>query len=239
MRTIILTILVTASVAACSSDPRLAELENAQRQQAAQAAVAKSVVGAIPDWYVKPPIQEGVMYSAGSAMSLDLALATDKAVLDAKRGLADQLQSKLSSQTKQYVKEAGHVLVSANDYERTTSNLTTEIVVPRYVIEERVVLPEQAGFRAYVLLKYATTPSDLNNTLASTKAFQELSAKVEAVRMAAVAQSTENSTGSTTPSESRKAVPVIAAPLAVKDEDPAPIKADPRPVVKEENLSGE
>jgi len=228
MRTIIVPILVTASVAACGSDPRLVEREAAQRQQAAQAAAAKSVVGAIPDWYVKPPIQDGVLYSAGSGMSLDLALATDKAVLDAKRGLADQLQSKLSSQTKHYVKESAHAPANANDYERTTSTLTTEVVVSRYVIEERVVLPEQPGYRAYVLLKYVAPPSDLDTTLASTKAFQELSAKVEAARVA-----------STAPAESPKSVTVVATPAVTKDEEPSPVKADPRPVVKEGSLSGE
>jgi hypothetical protein len=60
----------------------------------------KETVVNIPGWYVQPPQSQTVLYSVGTAVSRDLQLSQDMAILNAKTNLADRLNSRVASQTK-------------------------------------------------------------------------------------------------------------------------------------------
>ena len=102
--------LAAVGVAGCSStpsDPRDIALAMQQKQQQAQLQAIKDVVDQAPSWYVSPPADTGYMYGSGTATSGDLQFAIDKALLNAKRAVADQVHSKLSADFGDYLQESG------------------------------------------------------------------------------------------------------------------------------------
>ena len=56
----------------------------------------------IPDWFFENKTKKGYIFSNGVGESSDLQLSLNIAVLNAKLGLADKLQSTLSGLTKSY-----------------------------------------------------------------------------------------------------------------------------------------
>ena len=61
----------------------------------------------IPDWFKQLPEQEDMIYSSGTATAPDLQLSVDIAVMNAKSVLADRINGKLDSMTKQFVAKMG------------------------------------------------------------------------------------------------------------------------------------
>src|SRR5210317_2155315 len=64
-------------------------------------------VNLIPDWYLNYPKDENTIYSSGTAVTPDLQLAMDIAVLNAKTTLADRINGRLSSKTKSFIAKIG------------------------------------------------------------------------------------------------------------------------------------
>ena len=61
----------------------------------------------MPDWFLKPPTSESSIYSVGTAVSPDLQLTVDIAVLNAKTTLADRINGRVRSQTKTFIAKIG------------------------------------------------------------------------------------------------------------------------------------
>ncbi|HTX49394.1 MAG TPA: LPP20 family lipoprotein, partial [Caulobacteraceae bacterium] len=140
-------------VAGCSStptDPTQIALAVQQKQQQAQLEAIKAVVDQAPSWYVTPPSDPGYMYGAGTATSGDLQFAIDKASLNAKRAVADQVNSKLSADQKDFLQESGSSYQAAATMqdERTVHNVVAEVDLEGYQVTERKVLPSGSGYRA-------------------------------------------------------------------------------------------
>ncbi len=141
-----------------------------------------------PYWYENPPNDEFSIYAASTATSTDLQFAEDKAVLGAKRSLADRINSKLSSKMKEFLSEsrAGENTQVMAESERVTSNLITEVNLSDYAITEKKFVPAGQQYRAYVLLQYplgnanrilvdqVNKSSLLQGKVRASKAFQEL-----------------------------------------------------------------
>ena len=72
-----------------------------------QMKVVDKTVNDIPDWYTELPVDEDMIYSAGTATAPDLQLAVDIATLNAKTTLADRIDGKLDSMTKSLVSKIG------------------------------------------------------------------------------------------------------------------------------------
>jgi len=190
--------LAAVGVAGCSStptDPKEIALAMQQKQQEAQMQAIKDVVEQAPSWYVSPPSDTGYMYGAGTATSGDLQFAIDKASLNAKRAVADQVHSKLSADMKDYLEESGGSIAApaAVHDERTVHNVVAEVDLQGYEVMQRKVVPAGGGYRAFVLVRYPITAaaqqmssadqapkpaSDMSASLRASKAFQDLEAEI-------------------------------------------------------------
>ena len=194
-------LLALTALAACADSPppgtsAYAAAQEERRHERQVDAVRDSMAD-IPDWYLAPPVDDNdAVYAPGTAISADLQLAVDKAVIGAKRALADRIGSRLSSKLKEFLSEsgaAGDARVMAES-ERVTNNLITEVNLSGYSVAEKKVVPAGSQFRAYVLIRYPQGEADrrlldqvrhddlLDSKLRASKAFQELEHGIQSAR---------------------------------------------------------
>jgi len=148
----------------------------------------------IPKWFLDLPIKEGFTYAVGTAETPDLQLAVDIAVLNAKTTLADSMNSRVRSQTKNFISKLGSDDVDASvvsEVEKATRNLVLDADVSGWQQKELDVQASGPQYRVYVLLEYSDVRAStflhdrikkdeaLFTKIKSTKAFEELD---EAVR---------------------------------------------------------
>jgi hypothetical protein len=143
------------TLAACSGPPKPGTPEYALQQHEFQVEKTRSAADQAPDWYMNPPKGDGVVYATGTATSTDLQFAVDKAVLNAKYQLADQMAGKVSGKQKDFITETVGGQHSGTA-ERATSNVVADIALPAYQVVQRKVIPADTQFRSYVLLQFAT-----------------------------------------------------------------------------------
>lgn len=206
------------SLAACSGPPKPGTPEYALQQQEFQAEKTKTAADQTPDWYMNPPKTEGYIYAAGTATSSDLQFAVDKAILNAKYQLADQMNGKVSGQQKSFITENADGQASGTA-ERATSNLVAEIALPAYQVTQRKVIPVDTQFRSYVLLQFAVAQAPLQTASATPPPSPAaLQAQAEAAQQ-----------------ELQKAIAAGAPPAGSAPEPPAPATA-PRADVEGEKL---
>lgn len=187
------------ALAACASpDPGSPAwtAQQAQKKEEARADAVMASVSEIPSWYSAPPNDEFSIYAPGTSTSTDLQFALDKAILAAKRSLADRVNSKLSSKMKEFISESGasenaQVLTES---ERVTSNLITEVNLTGYAVTERKMIQSGTSYRAYVLVQYPLGSANrllveqvkkndlLQGKLRASKAFQELEKDIRDAR---------------------------------------------------------
>lgn len=153
-------------------------------------------VDEIPDWYVSPPEKDDAVFATGTAVSGDLQLSLDKSILNAKRSLADRINSLLSSKMKSFLSEtgAGEDTVVLSEVERVTTNLITEVNVSGYKRAETKIIPTGEQYRSYVLLSYPAGKADaalinqvkqnrvLESRMRASKAFQDLEKEIKEAR---------------------------------------------------------
>ena len=170
--------------------------EKEQMKEEARVEATEQSVDELPSWFLNLPKEEHSVFAAGTATSPDLQLAMDKSTLNAKRTLADRINSLLSSKMKEFVTESGQgedsVVIS--EAERVTTNLITEVNVAGYAQEDAKVLPQGNQYRAYVLLRYPVGKANgllldqvkknrvLEGKLRSSKAFTDLEAEIKRAR---------------------------------------------------------
>jgi hypothetical protein len=164
-----------------------------QKRQDARADAVKAAVDEMPSWVTNPPTDEFSIYAAGTATSADLQFAEDKAVLGAKRSLADRINSKLSSKMKEFLSESGTAenTQALAESERVTSNLITEVNLSGYNVTQKKFFPAGQQYRSYVLLQYplgnanrilvdqVNKNSLLQGKVRASKAFQDLEKDIE------------------------------------------------------------
>ena len=151
----------------------------------------------VPDWYLTPPKEEDVVYSPGTAVTPDMQLSVDIAVLNAKTTLADRINSSLSSKTKYFISRMGTTDLDAavtQDMERATSNLIADVDVAGYHIDQKKLVQDGPQYRAYVLLSYSDKEANkilvnrlrqdrvLLDKIKSTSAYKDLEESVKAKR---------------------------------------------------------
>lgn len=192
-------VLSAVTVVGCASAPKpgspeAAVIEEKKKEEQQTKAVSRAVSN-IPDWYLNPPVAANAIYTAGEATSGSLQFAVDRAVLSAKLALATQINSRLSGQIRDYLREAG---ISGGSLEaeatRLAQNIVTEVNLAGYRREKSEVFQEGSAYRAYVLLHYPTgeankilhnqirKSNELEVRLRASQAFQELEKEIEAQR---------------------------------------------------------
>ena len=189
----------TALLGACSSNKTVETLTNVPPESIVAKEVyeykAQAVVDQIevmPDWFLKPPTSESSIYSVGTAVSPDLQLTVDIAVLNAKTTLADRINGRVRSQTKSFVAKIGNEETAAvlSEVEKATKNIIADVDVAGYKVSETEVVSNGPKYRAYVLLEYSDKEANkiimnrlrkdrmLLSKIRSTKAWKELDESV-------------------------------------------------------------
>jgi hypothetical protein len=200
-RSVLCAVLGASFLAACASPQPGTPAWTAQqeqRKQEARAEAVKSTLDDLPSWYASPPVDEHSIYAPGTATSTDLQFAEDKAILGAKRALADRINGRLSAKLKEFISESGsgESPQLLTESERVTSNLITEVNVAGYTITEKKFIPMGQQYRAVVLLQYplgsanrilvdqVNKNSILQGKVRASKAFQELEKDIQDARKA-------------------------------------------------------
>ena len=86
---------------------------------------AEAVVSDIPDWCLNLPISENALYACGSGDSSNLNMSRTRATLDAKRQLADMIDSEISSRMEDFLSSIG---TGANEQIQQQSEIVTKNV---------------------------------------------------------------------------------------------------------------
>ena len=149
----------------------------------------------MPSWYTDIPKEDDAVYAVGTAVTPDLQLSVDIAVLSAKTTLADRVDSRIRSQLKTFKTKLGTSDFDAtvqNNFEQVTRNLIADADVAGYSVKEQKIVQNGTQYRAYVLLEYKNATANaviktrisqneyLLEKLRETKAFKELDDNVDA-----------------------------------------------------------
>lgn len=191
-RTLLIPITALSLLGGCQTVPDPGSPEAAAQQKEEQIASVQKTSTDLPWWFLNPPIYEGYLSATGTATSSDLQLALDKAILFAKRDLADRVNSAVSSKMKSFVAEtsAGNTTELVGEIERITRNLVSEVNLSGYTREEVEIKPDGTQYRAFVLLNYAADRTNrlvvdqvnqstlLETRLRASEAFKELEADI-------------------------------------------------------------
>jgi hypothetical protein len=222
----------------------------AQTQQDNKVQLVKASSAEVPDWYGEPHAEDRYLTASGTALSTDMQFSIDKAILAAKRTIADQINSRISAKTKDYVSENGEVQQGSMS-ERTTINTVTEVSLTGYNVVQKKIVPTGTQYRSYVLLQYpldGITRPPANAARADTapaeqstaaKAFEDLShagapapvAKPEAAAVPpAVLLVPSPVTASPAVAPPVAAPPIGASDGPAQDQPPPPVAAPRDPV---------
>ena len=153
----------------------------------------ETIVSNMPDWCLNLPSSEVALYRCGIGESSDLNMARNRAVLDAKRGLADSIDSQISSRMEDFLKATG---TGDNEEIRqrsevVTKNVTVEAQLIGYKEAKAETQSVGSKFLHYVLLEYPIGQANqalltkikedevLSTTEAADKAMAELEAEIE------------------------------------------------------------
>jgi hypothetical protein len=146
-----------------------------------------------PSWYVQKNT-DGALYSVATEYSKDMQFAVDKATLSAKRELASNYSSHVSSLMKDYTSESGGMNSDImREIDRTTKLIVAQVNLIGVQRTNLEIRHEGEGYRAYVMMRYVTDESNkillneirknrqLNHKLAGSKSFRELESQVEKI----------------------------------------------------------
>ena len=157
-------------------------------------AKVEAAVSVVPDWYKEMPEKKGSIFTTGTATAPDLQLAVDIAILNGKVVLADRINGKLKSMTKQFVAKIGSSDIDASvmqEVEKVVKNVIANVDVAGYNPIMIDVFPSGTQYRAFVLLEYSDKEAYkiimnrmrkdrmVYSRLRSTQAWKELEREVE------------------------------------------------------------
>ena len=154
MKIIIFVGIVCAVLAACTPPP----VETARAAWVRQKAeVVSRAVEDIPEWFSTPREDETeAVFSVGTAIGPNLQLSYDRAILNAKRVLADRVDGLMSSKVKSFVAESGQNenKIFTAEAERVVTNFMAEVNVAGYALERTDIQASYGRYRVYVMLRY-------------------------------------------------------------------------------------
>ena len=93
---------------------------------------------------------------SGIAITPDLQLSVDIAVMNAKSTLADRINGRVSSQAKTFISKIGSDETDTSilsEVEKVTKNLVADVDVAGYKVAEQKIV-SSAQYRSFVLLEY-------------------------------------------------------------------------------------
>ena len=159
-----------------------------------KAKVVEEQVVKVPDLYTKMPDNEDAIYAVGTAISPELQLSNDIAILSAKTTLADRINGRLNSITKSFMTKVGSTDADAsviNEISTATKNIIADVDVAGYKVKESKIVSNGIQYRVYVLLEYSDEEAQkillnrlkkdkmLLSKLKANEAFKELEKDVD------------------------------------------------------------
>ena len=128
--------VVVGLLSGCSSVPKPGTPEFTQYNKEQKEEERVEVMEEAPDWFMEPPKDGDYLYEAATALSSDLQMSIDKAVMDGKTNLADRLNGKMSGQIQRYIEESGEVenREFVQQMERVSKSLFTDVNTSGYRI---------------------------------------------------------------------------------------------------------
>lgn len=146
-----------------------------------------------PSWYTQKNA-DNALYSVATEYSKDMQFSVDKATMSAKRELASNYSSYVSSLMKDYSTEAGGLNADViREIDRTTRLIVSQVNLIGVQRTNLEIRHENEGYRAYVMMRYVTDESNkillnevrknrqLNHKLAASKSFRELEKEVDKI----------------------------------------------------------
>ena len=153
-----LVIAVCAISAGCATKPPEAVMIPAP--QPVQAVVknyepaiqSAPVVVQIPEWYISTPAKTAQsIFTAGTATSTNLSMATQKAMLDADIKLAFQIESSVKAMLKSYQVDLTNETV---EHTELIAKKVSAIIVNGHVQADMQIVQEGNRFRVFILMRY-------------------------------------------------------------------------------------
>jgi hypothetical protein len=144
----------------CSTTPKVGTPEATVKIQKKIAEkkieAAEEIVKTIPEWCNDMPVSDVAIYACGVGNSSDLNMARNRAMLDAKRVLADMVNSEIVSRMEDFLKSTG---TGNNEQvkqasEIITKNITAEASLVGYRQTKAETQNIESKFQHYVLLEY-------------------------------------------------------------------------------------
>lgn len=125
MKKVFIVLPIVAALAACSSmSPR----EKAAEKEAVRIYEKSGEKVNLPTWYTAAQNDKDVLTSVASEYSIDMQFAVDKASMSAKRELASNYSSHISSMMKDYSAEVGGVGAEVlREIDRTTKLVLAQV----------------------------------------------------------------------------------------------------------------
>ena len=144
-------------------------------------------------WFQNPPEDPNYMFSTATMTSKDLQLALNKAKQQARVDLAQQMETKIKSMTKQFTEEVG--LGEDAEFLSQTSvvskSVTSKVLNGSRARQVETIKEDGVIYRAYVLMELPIGPANsalldavkkqqnLYTRFRSSQGFQELEEEVE------------------------------------------------------------
>ena len=123
-----------------------------------KANVVQDNVDVLPEWFTEMPEDDKAIYAVGTAITPDLQLSVDIAVMNAKSTLADRINGRVSSQAKTFISKIGSDETDTSilsEVEKVTKNLVADVDVAGYKVAEQKIVSSGTQYRSFVLLEYS------------------------------------------------------------------------------------
>ena len=154
---------------------------------------SKETIKQAPKWFLEPPTASEYLYSTSTSTSRAMETAIQKAKNLAQTGLAQQLELKMGSLTKQFQEETGLEEDSEllNQFTLVTKAVTDETLIGARE-DKRELVSERGIYRAYVLMSLPigsanqllmsklSADNNIYTRFRSTEAFKELDKELDA-----------------------------------------------------------
>ena len=189
-----LIIVLSGILSACVTSPKPgspeAAIKIAQEVKEEKEDTVEQIVSDIPDWCLNIPSSNSALYACGSGNSSNLNMSRTRANLDAKRQLADMIDSEISSRMKDFLSSVG---TGSNEQikqqsEIITKNVTIEAKLAGYKQVQSEAQNIGSKYQIYVLLEYPIGQANQalvnqikqNEVLGTQEAADEALAELEA-----------------------------------------------------------
>ncbi len=151
-------LILTLFISSCAPKPGTPEsnLYLQKEKSKAQSEKVDKTISEIPDWCIDMKQTNLSLVACGSGVSSNLNMAMNRAILDAKRQLADTINSEISSNMDDYLKSTG---TSENEQVKQASELVTKnTIIQAKLIGYKQIKKQVANvsgkFQYFVLLEY-------------------------------------------------------------------------------------